>query len=173
MKKKSSLSKRMDLQKVEYLLSNPLDAKNGNCFLACLFVHNLAKIKDNITEDSFLQILKSEFDKIDTVVDLQKGDILCMCYNNFTSCQHAFIYWDESNVFQKSGPFPYQTYNLQGIVHTVCPYSSKQIALLCRNIKDDISSVPVTRFLEINPQNCVFRRKVKVQSQKIKHCIIN
>ncbi len=157
----------MNFEKVQYLLTNPIEGKDANCYTACLFAHGLVDTLDALREKDFERILKEHFDKINPAKTMpQKGDILCMCYvcNSQTkeiSYQHAFCYWDEYQVFQKSGPSLNASYELCSIIDAVMPYSSRQAAYMLGGAQNwkNANTTPVSKFFEVHPCNYVYRRK--------------
>lgn len=69
----------------------------------------------------------------------------------------AFCYIDSHQVFQKSGPFPENQYELTSIIGAVLPYSSK---LASRMLNQDIyEKVPVANFTRASSLHLVYRRK--------------
>jgi hypothetical protein len=148
----------MNLEKLEYLLSNPLESVGANCFVACLYVYDLVDNLNPVDDTEFLALLGQHFYKIKWS-GLQRGDILCMTYNNSASCQHAFCYWDETQVFQKSGPESHQVFEICSIVHAVAAYSSKQLSCMWNPQLENLENVRVIKFLDANSGNCAYRRK--------------
>lgn len=159
----------MNLERVQYLLSNPEEGKSGNCYSACLFVHNLVDSLDAVGEKYLERVLQQHFDKINpNETAPQKGDILCMCYvcNAMTremSFQHVFCYWDEYQVFQKDGPSPGEPYRLCSIVNAVFPYSSRQ-AVMMLDGSQNWNTVPVSQFFSAHPCNFLYRRKKETRA---------
>jgi len=172
-------STNMNLEKVQYLLTNPEEAKAANCYTACLFAHDLVTTLDALREKDFERILFKHFSKINPAkTKLQKGDILCMCYfcnweKQEISYQHAFCYWDEHTVFQKSGPSLQASYKLCSIIDAVLPYSSRQAASMLGGAQnwENAKTTPISKFFKVHSCNYVYRRKSAVISDS-RSCLL-
>jgi hypothetical protein len=151
----------MDLKRCEWLIdTNP---KSGNCFSTCMFIHGLADTLESLEETKFIHLLEYHFKRINpNKKNLIKGDILCMCYSSGSeiSYQHAFLYWDEFTVFQRSGFEFDDKYEFCNIVNAVSKYSSKQVSKMC-HYNDDFNNVKVVKFFDAHNLNCVYRRNTQ------------
>jgi hypothetical protein len=93
---------------------------------------------------------------------LLRGDILCMCYSTGSEIayQHAFVYWDELTVLQRTGFELNDKYEFCNIVNAVFKYSSKQVSRMC-NFNADFNNVKVVKLFDAHNLNCVYRRNTQ------------
>jgi len=153
---KSIVDRKIDPigDRIIFLLDS-YDLPTTNCFHAALFVHNLWNKFQIIDESMFLHTLHGNFEE---TVTPRFGDVVCLTYNNGESCQHAFVYFTDTIMFEKFGPEAHHKHQVTTLNHILSWYTPKLLGLY-RQEYDNQRVVSLAKILRIDPRVKCFRRK--------------